>query len=111
MLPLILQTPREVATGIAERARALRLARGWTQQELAERAGVAVDTLRRFERTGRISLDRLLMIAKVVDTLEPFGALFVPPPFRTLAELEKAESLRERAARRSRAPRRKRKPE
>lgn len=90
MLPIILQTPGEVAAAIAGRVRALRLARGWTQAELAERAGVAVDTLRRFERTGRIALERLLMIAKVLDAIEPFEALFAPPPFRTLAEVERA---------------------
>ena len=74
---------------LAARARALRLARGWTQEELADRAGVAVDTLRRFERTGRVALERLLMIAKVLDAMEPFGTLFAPPPARTLAELER----------------------
>lgn len=90
MLPVILQTPDEVAAGLAERARALRLHRGWTQQELADRAGVAVDTLRRFERTGKISLDRLLMVAKVLDALEPFGGLFALPRFRTLSDLERS---------------------
>jgi transcriptional regulator with XRE-family HTH domain len=90
MIPVILQTPAEMALTVATRARALRLARGWTQQELAERAGLAIDTLRRFERTGKIALERLLMIAKVLDAIEPFGALFAPPPARTLAELERA---------------------
>lgn len=99
MLPLELLTPPEVAQAIATRARALRLARGWTQAELAARAGVAVSTLRLFERTGQVALDRLLRIAMALDALRAFGELFAPPPARTLADLERAETPRKRAPR------------
>ena len=97
MIPIDLQTPAEVVAGIAERARALRLARGWTQRELAERSGVALDTLRLFERTGKIALERLARIAVVLDAVRPLGELFAPPPLATLAELERAERRRIRA--------------
>lgn len=100
MMPVELQTPAEVVKGIAERARALRLARGWTQQELAERSGVALETLRRFERTGKIALERLARIAVVLDAVRPLGELFAAPPAATLAELERAERPRVRAPRR-----------
>ena len=103
MIPVEVQTPAEVVEGIAERARALRIARGWTQQELAERSGVALDTLRRFERTGKIALERLARIAVVLDAVHPLGDLFAAPPATTLAELERAERRR-----RVRAPPRRR---
>ena len=102
MIPIELQTPAEVVEGIAERARAMRIARGWTQQELAERSGVALDTLRRFERTGKIALERLARIAVVLDAVRPLGELFAAPPAATLAELERAEQRRVRAPRRRR---------
>jgi transcriptional regulator with XRE-family HTH domain len=102
MIPIELQTPAEVVAGIAERARALRIARGWTQQELADRSGVALDTLRRFERTGKVSVDRLVRIAVVLDAVAPLGELFAAPPAATLAELERAEQRRVRAPRRPR---------
>lgn len=100
MLPVELQTPDEIALGIAARTRALRTARGWTQAELARRAGVRLDTLRRFERTGKVALERLLMIAIVLNAAAPFGELFAPDPARTLADLERAEKPRVRAPRR-----------
>lgn len=102
MIPVELQTPVEVVAGIAERARALRIARGWTQQELADRSGVALDTLRRFERTGKIALERLVRIAVVLDAVRPLGELFAAPPAATLAELERAERRRVRAPARRR---------
>jgi transcriptional regulator with XRE-family HTH domain len=105
MIPVELQTPAEVIEGIAGRARALRIARGWTQQELAERSGVALETLRRFERTGKISLERLAKIAVVLDAVRPLGELFAAPPAATLAELERAERQRVRAPARRRGGR------
>jgi transcriptional regulator with XRE-family HTH domain len=87
MLPVELQTPRELSLAMAARIRALRLERGWTQQELADRAGIAFATYRAFERAGRISLERLLKIATVLDALAGFDQLFTPPPARSLSEL------------------------
>jgi len=102
MIPIELQSPAEIVTGIAERARELRVARGWTQQELADRSGVALDTLRRFERTGKIAVERLVRIAVVLDAVRPLGELFAAPPAATLAELERAERRRVRAPARRR---------
>ena len=103
MIPLALQTPAEVVAGIAERARTLRIARGWTQRELADRSGVALETLRVFERTGKIAVERLARIAVVLGAVGPLGDLFAPPPAATLAELERAAGRR-----RVRAPARRR---
>jgi transcriptional regulator with XRE-family HTH domain len=99
MLPLELQTPAEITLGVAQRARALRMERGWTQGELARRSGIALETLRRFERTGKIALERLVAIAAVLGAVQPLGELFAPGPARTLADLERQETLRKRAPR------------
>jgi transcriptional regulator with XRE-family HTH domain len=89
MLPLDVQSPREVSRTLARRVKALRLERGWTQAETAERAGIALTTYRLFERTGRISLERLLKLAVVLDARGGFEHLFAPAPARSLAELER----------------------
>jgi transcriptional regulator with XRE-family HTH domain len=89
MIPSELQSPGEIARMLAKRIRTLRLDHGWTQQEAAERAGLALATYRQFERTGRTSLERLLKLAVVLDAREGFDHLFVRPPARSLAELEK----------------------
>ena len=88
MLPIELQSNREMARMIAGRVKALRLERAWTQRELAERAELAVETFRLFERTGRISLARLLRLAMVLDALDGIDQLFRPTSVRSLADLE-----------------------
>ncbi|HYH81152.1 MAG TPA: helix-turn-helix transcriptional regulator [Longimicrobium sp.] len=99
MLPVELQTPDEILQGVARRARALRLERGWTQGELARRSGIALDTLKRFEQTGRIALERLVAIAVVLGAVQPLGDLFAPGPARTLADLERRDAAPQRAPR------------
>ena len=106
MLPLELQTGREIAATIAGRARVLRLDRGWTQQEIADRAGVTLASYRRFERTGSISLDRLLKVAVALGAYGGLDQFFAPPPAATLAELERLEAAesRKRGRRRDAKP-------
>lgn len=89
MLPHELQSSAEIARTIARRVKELRLDNGWTQQEAAERAGVALATYRQFERTGRISLERLLKLAVILDARTGFEHLFVRPRALSLVELEK----------------------
>lgn len=96
MISLLGATPSELPRQLALRARALRVARSLTQEELAARAGIALSTLRAFERSGRISLHRLLAVAHVLGALQEFEVLFPPPAARTMADLE---ALSERQAR------------
>src|SRR5687768_7354047 len=97
MLPLELQTPGEIGRNVAAKVRALRLHRGWTQQEIADRSGLTLATYRRFERTGRIALERLLRIAVVLDARAGFDQIFALPPARSLAEMaQRAQPARKR---------------
>ncbi len=83
-----LETPEGVATALAERCRRLRLARKWKQSTLAERAGVSLASLRRFEQTGRISLKSLLRLSFALGRLGDFDSLLQPPPADSIAALE-----------------------
>lgn len=89
-LPLL---PSDLACRLAERLRALRLDLGWRQQTLADRSGVPLATLRRFERTGQISLRGLLMIAHALGRLDELDRLFQPPPARSIEELAKLSGI------------------
>ena len=104
MIALELQTTAELLEGVARRAQALRVERGWTQLELARRSGVALGTLKHFERTGKISFERLVSIAVVLGAVQPLGELFAPGPARTLAELEQRAIPRKRAPRTRKGP-------
>lgn len=63
-------TPAKVQKKLAEQARMRRLQMELTQQGLAERAGVALPTLRKFERTGVLSLESFLKLHLVLGGLE-----------------------------------------
>lgn len=87
-----LQTPESVGRALAARLRELRLARGWKQVTLAERSGVSLASLRRFEETGKVSLQNLLDLAFALNRLDDFDALLRGPRAASIAELEAAET-------------------
>lgn len=91
-----LQTPEQVGKSIAARLKILRLAKGWKQATLAERSGVSLASLRRFETSGQVSLQHLLALAFALNRLDDFDALFQAPRASSLAELEAAEKQRGR---------------
>jgi transcriptional regulator with XRE-family HTH domain len=94
--------PLALLRGIGGRLREHRLARGWTQEELAERAGVAVSTLKLLEAKGQGSLQRLARVASALGIAGEMNSWFAQP-----AAMESIEAAKQTS--RQRAPRRKRK--
>ncbi|MDY0000240.1 MAG: helix-turn-helix domain-containing protein [Polyangia bacterium] len=93
---LALKTPAELAVELGDRLRTLRLGRNWTRRTLASRAGVTEASLKRFERTGKASLELLLEVALALDRLDELDGLFHPVQARSMAELEEQASLHAR---------------
>lgn len=62
-------TPIKAQKKLAEYSRARRLQMELTQQGLAERAGVPLATLRKFEQKGAISLESFLKLQMVLGGL------------------------------------------
>ena len=75
-MSVFLMTPQEVALHLAQSAQAKRLSLNMTQRSLAERSQVSFGVLKKFERSGKISLESLLKIAWVLDSLEAFMEIF-----------------------------------
>ena len=71
-------TPLEVSNALAERHRTLRKQLKMSQEEMAERSGVSLGSLKRFENTGKISLDSLLKLIHLLGRLNEFDNLLLP---------------------------------
>ena len=71
-------TPQEMLKRIAEKARAKRLSLDLSQLTLSERSGVSYGVLKKFERTGRISLESLLKLGLILGSLGDFDLVFAP---------------------------------
>lgn len=88
---LSMYLPSEVEKKIAQKVKNLRLQYQYKRATLAERSGVPVATIKRFETTGKISLSSLLKIANALKCLDSFLNLFPGIEAKTLSDLEKAE--------------------
>jgi len=89
----------EVCAALARRIRELRLERAWTQSEIAGRAGISPATYQHFERTGKISLERLTRVAVALGRAGEIERLFEPAPIRSLDELASPKTGRKRGRR------------
>lgn len=94
---MILKLPSEILSEIAQKARKKRKAKRLTQQEIAQKSGVSFGSIKRFESTGKISLESLLKIALVLDSLEDFDHLFKPStPVNSLDDILKSNAKRDK---------------
>lgn len=77
----------------------LRLAKGWTREELAERSGIAVSTLKLLEAKGQGSFQRLVRVAVTLGADGELRGLFSES-----GEMESLDAVKR--SQRQRAPRR-----
>ena len=89
-----LTSPKEATIEIAQRLKERRLALGYTQNGLAKRAGVSVSTLRKFERTAKISLESFLRLVFILELMDDLLAVFAGKKmkFSSIQEVLKPES-------------------
>ncbi len=69
---ILLCTVSKAQGQLCEQVKAIRVSQGLTQAGLANRSGVPLPTLRKYEQTGRISLESFLKILMVLGCLEAF---------------------------------------
>ena len=79
---------------IAENVRERRLQMDLTQEGLAERSGVPLSTLRKFEQKGNISLESFLKLLSVIGGLEEIINALKPniPNFKSIDDVLKTEA-------------------
>jgi len=93
-------SPEGKAKALAQRVKTRRLEMNLTQEGLSVRSGLPLATYRRFERTGKISLDGLLHVAYALDALNDFDLVFATHKYASLDEaLEANQKNRKRGKR------------
>lgn len=88
-MAIFMLTPWEVQIYIAKQAKEKRLSLNFSQQTLSNRSGVSFGALKKFEQTGKISLESLLKIAFALGSLEEFKDLFKPTKLEHLLSIDK----------------------
>ncbi len=88
-----MSTADEICKELAARVRCRRLALNVTQQDLAERVGVSLGTIKNFETKGQVGLTTLVTIAIVIDCAQDLSGLFISKE-ESIAMMERDERLR-----------------
>nr|MBP3598413.1 helix-turn-helix transcriptional regulator [Eubacterium sp.] len=81
------QTSEEMDQQMAERVRGLRKRRKISQEELSKQSGVSYGSIKRFERTGMISLLSLTKIAIALGCQEEITEMFTNIAYGSLQEV------------------------
>ncbi len=100
MFDFMMATTPEICVELGRRLRARRLMQGWSQVELAQRAGLSGGTIKNLESKGQASLMSFIQIVAALGLADDLGELF-RLKIVSVAAMEKAER-----ANRKRAPRR-----
>jgi len=92
MISLYQKTWKEINNEVASNVQKLRKRKKISQKELAERSGVSLGSIKRFEQTGEISLQSLTKIAIALRAENEMEALFTHPNFESIEEILNGQS-------------------
>ncbi len=90
-MDISLNTPDDTAITLSKRIKALRLLKKWKRSTLAKKSGVTEASLRRFEQTGKVSLDNFLKLAFTLGRLDEANEILKAPVAQSISDLEKQE--------------------
>lgn len=90
MISFIIMPAKDIAAEIAARLRNRRLAQNLTLEGLARRSGVALGTLKKFERTGQIALASFIRLAITLKDEAALENLLLEQKFETLDDILKS---------------------
>lgn len=78
-----------IKTALVERFRNARRMSKMSQATIAQRSGVSLGSIKRFERTGEISLTSLLKLAFVLGYEDDFNNLFARKNYQSIFDVVK----------------------
>lgn len=77
----------DIAKAIADDFRKRRIEKNLTREQVAEKSGVAIANIVRFEQKGLISLKNLIGIAIAMEYTSEVKSIFAEPKYSTMEEL------------------------
>ena len=77
----------DIARMLADNFRKRRIEKNMTREQVAEKSGVAVSNIVRFEQKGLISLKNLIGIAMAMEYTSEIKNIFAEPKYSTMEEL------------------------
>ncbi len=83
----IFETPSDIAIKLANKLKSIRKRRKITQKQLAARSNVSYATLRKFEKTGQISLESFIKISMELGLMNELKDLFSTPVYNSIEEV------------------------
>lgn len=86
---MIYMTIEEIALKLVGRIKAIRKVKNISQLDLAKQSNVSYGSIKRFERTGEISLFSLIKICVTLDIEKQLLNLFEDIPFSNIEEVIK----------------------
>ncbi|SET82904.1 Helix-turn-helix [[Clostridium] aminophilum] len=84
-------TPSDVALRLADKIKNIRKRKKITQKELAGRSNVSYATLRKFEKTGQISLESFIKLVMELGCIQEINNLFTEPVYNSIEEVINAK--------------------
>ncbi len=88
--------PKAIAEKISNNFKKRRLQLNITQNKLAQKSGVSLGSVKRFETKSEISLKHLLMLALVLDSSDDFLNLFTKTTFENIEEVKEVIAKKQR---------------
>jgi len=100
MLSINISSPYDVMMKLKDRFKQKRLFLDFTQEGLAKRSGVSLGSIKRFEKSGKISLESLLQVALVLESLEDFNdiAKLKSDTYNSIDDILKKKPIRKRGS-------------
>lgn len=90
----MLYSPAELAREVGENARTLRLSKNLSRKSLAQKSGVSESTIKRFETSGAITLEALILLATALGGLDEIPNLFKPAHPESIESLRNTQRMR-----------------
>ncbi|MCR4611658.1 MAG: helix-turn-helix domain-containing protein [Lachnospiraceae bacterium] len=79
--------PSDIAIKLAQKLKSIRKRRKITQKQLAARSNVSYATLRKFEKTGKISLESFIKLSMELGLTGELNNLFSTPVYNSIEEV------------------------